>query len=67
MKGDPTNMQKDPKYDDLIDEIDEFFKVKLDEIYSYGVKDIVLDPGIGFGKSASDNLFNQTFRAFFTF
>lgn len=57
MKGDPTNMQKDPKYDDLIDEIDEFFKVKLDEIYSYGVKDIVLDPGIGFGKSASDNLF----------
>ncbi len=56
-KGDPTNMQKDPKYDDLIDEIDEFFKVKLDEIYSYGVKDIVLDPGIGFGKSASDNLF----------
>ena len=57
MKGDPTNMQKDPKYDDVIDEIDEFFKVKLDEIYSYGVKDIVLDPGIGFGKSASDNLF----------
>lgn len=57
MKGDPTNMQKDPKYDDLIDEIDEFFKVKLDEIYSYGVKDVVLDPGIGFGKSASDNLF----------
>lgn len=57
MKGNPTNMQKDPKYDDLIDEIDEFFKVKLDEIYSYGVKDIVLDPGIGFGKSASDNLF----------
>ncbi len=57
MKGDPTNMQKNPKYDDLIDEIDEFFKVKLDEIYSYGVKDIVLDPGIGFGKSASDNLF----------
>lgn len=57
MKGDPTNMQKDPKYDDLIDEIDEFFKVKLDKIYSYGVKDIVLDPGIGFGKSASDNLF----------
>lgn len=57
MKGDPTNMQKDPKYDDLIDEIDEFFKVKLDEIHSYGFKDIVLDPGIGFGKSASDNLF----------
>lgn len=57
MKGDPTNMQKDPKYDDLLNEIDEFFKIKLAEIESYGVKDIVLDPGIGFGKSAIDNLF----------
>lgn len=57
MKGGPENMQDDPKYDDLLNEIDEFFKIKLAEIESYGVKDIVLDPGIGFGKSAIDNLF----------
>ncbi|MCI6989089.1 MAG: dihydropteroate synthase [Campylobacter sp.] len=57
MQGEPTTMQEDPKYGDLIDEIDEFFRVKIDEILSYGCQKIVLDVGIGFGKSSQDNFF----------
>ncbi|MSN96977.1 dihydropteroate synthase [Campylobacter sp. FMV-PI01] len=57
MQGEPTTMQEDPKYDDLIYEIDEFFKIKIKECLANGCKKIVLDVGIGFGKSASDNIF----------
>lgn len=57
MQGNPENMQNDPKYDDLIAQIDDFFEKKLQECESYGAKEIFLDVGIGFGKSAQDNLF----------
>lgn len=56
MQGNPQNMQDDPKYGDLIGEIDSFFDEKIKECESYGVKDIFLDVGIGFGKTAQDNL-----------
>ncbi|QKF64888.1 dihydropteroate synthase [Campylobacter corcagiensis] len=57
MKGDPTTMQDEPKYDDLIGEIDSFFEEKIAECESYGCKKIVLDVGIGFGKSMADNMY----------
>lgn len=57
MLGNPKNMQEDPKYDDLIKTIDDFFANKINECLSYGTKNLVLDVGIGFGKSASDNMF----------
>lgn len=57
MKGDPTTMQDEPKYEDLIGEIDEFFEDKIAECESYGCKKIVLDVGIGFGKSMADNMY----------
>ncbi|PSM52547.1 dihydropteroate synthase [Campylobacter blaseri] len=57
MKGDPTTMQKEPKYEDLIFEIDSFFENCLEQIDKYSLKDVVLDVGIGFGKTAKDNMF----------
>lgn len=56
MQGNPTNMQEDPKYDDLMGELDAFFAEKIEECLSYGANKIVLDVGIGFGKSAKDNM-----------
>ena len=56
-KGDTQTMQNEPKYADLIGEIDEFFVQNLVHLEQMGVKKIFLDVGIGFGKSAADNLF----------
>ncbi|MCD8213735.1 MAG: dihydropteroate synthase [Campylobacter sp.] len=56
MQNSPENMQLDPKYDDLIDEIDKFFESKITQIRAIGCKKIVLDVGIGFGKTAEHNL-----------
>ncbi|MGG7073340.1 dihydropteroate synthase [Campylobacter sp. 9BO] len=56
MQNDPKTMQNAPHYDDLIGEIDEFFAQKIDEILAIGAKQITLDVGIGFGKTAEQNL-----------
>lgn len=53
MKGTPRDMQVNPYYDDVIAEIKGFFR---ERIQSLGVKNIILDPGIGFGKRREDNL-----------
>ena len=57
MKGSPLTMQNNPKYENLIDEISKFFDFKINLALSLGVKedDIILDPGLGFGKSFDDN------------
>ena len=57
MKGTPKNMQNETYYDDLLVEINYFFKKQIEFAKSKGVKDkqIILDPGIGFGKSFEDN------------
>jgi dihydropteroate synthase len=55
-KGDPKNMQKNPFYENVILEVDEFFKERIEKAKSFGVKDIILDVGIGFGKRLEDNL-----------
>ncbi|TQR33727.1 dihydropteroate synthase [Campylobacter sp. MIT 99-7217] len=56
MQNEPSNMQINPKYDDLLGEIEDFFAQKLEILKSYGVEKVVLDVGIGFGKSAEHNL-----------
>ncbi|MEO0293806.1 MAG: dihydropteroate synthase [candidate division WOR-3 bacterium] len=58
MKGTPETMQVDPYYEDVIEEIKEFFKERIDFCLSHGIKEdkIILDPGIGFGKRLIDNL-----------
>ncbi len=58
MKGTPGNMQDNPVYNDLMGEIITFFNEAVDNAVKTGIeKDmIILDPGIGFGKSFSHNL-----------
>lgn len=56
MKGDPSNMQENPKYDFLEKEIMDFFLSAIERLESLGVKNIILDPGIGFGKTPQHNV-----------
>jgi len=58
MKGTPETMQSDPRYADLFDEIRWFLEDRIEEARSAGIgrERIIVDPGIGFGKSADDNL-----------
>ena len=57
MQGNPRNMQKKPFYKDIILEISTFFKNQIELALNAGInkKNIILDPGIGFGKSVSHN------------
>jgi dihydropteroate synthase len=58
MKGTPETMQKNPYYEDVIREIGDFFEERISFCLSKGIKEdqIMLDPGIGFGKRQEDNL-----------
>ena len=56
MKGIPLNMQDSPVYDDPVKEIIYFFKTKIKILNEIGISNIILDPGIGFGKRLEDNL-----------
>lgn len=55
MKGTPGSMQKDPQYEDVTREVLDFFIKKTDECSSAGIKDIIIDPGFGFGKTIEHN------------
>ena len=57
MKGRPSNMQDEPFYDDIIEELLYYFEMKLNLAKEIGLDDeqIILDPGIGFGKRINDN------------
>ena len=56
MQNNPENMQKEPFYENVILQIDEYFKNQIAKANSFGIKDIVLDVGIGFGKTLEHNL-----------
>lgn len=56
MIGTTKNMQDKPRYENIILEIDEFFKQRIEKAKRFGVKKIVLDVGIGFGKTLNHNL-----------
>ena len=57
IKGTPKNMQKNPYYEDLMQELTEYFEERKEFARSNGILDqqIILDPGIGFGKRLQDN------------
>lgn len=55
MQGEPRSMQKDPQYKDLIPDIQDFFVEKIRAAREAGIKDLVLDPGFGFGKRQEHN------------
>ncbi len=56
MQGTPKDMQKDPSYESVILDIERFFQTRVQKAISFGVTDIVLDVGIGFGKTLEHNL-----------
>ncbi|HBF68983.1 MAG TPA: dihydropteroate synthase, partial [Thermotoga sp.] len=56
IKGTPKTMQENPHYEDVVKEIKEYFTEKIEYLKEKGVNQIVLDPGIGFGKRYEDNL-----------
>jgi len=55
MQGTPSTMQKNPVYDDIVADILQWFGKKIVELHASGVKDIILDPGFGFGKTIANN------------
>ena len=56
MKGKPKTMQKNPIYEDAVAEIKKFLADKISKARKAGIKDIIIDPGIGFGKTTEHNL-----------
>ena len=56
MQNNQTNMQDNPTYKNVILEIDDFFRQRIEKAKSFGIEDIVLDVGIGFGKTLEHNL-----------
>ena len=56
MQGRPQNMQDNPNYDDVLYEVYSFFQERIEKAESFGLKDIILDVGIGFGKTLDDNM-----------
>ena len=56
MKGTPKTMQRRPSYKDVVEDIISFFKERIGAVSQRGVKKIILDPGIGFGKTVRHNL-----------
>jgi dihydropteroate synthase len=55
MRGNPETMKTLVHYDDLFNELVDYFHRKIELIKSFGVKDLILDPGFGFAKNISQN------------
>lgn len=56
MQGEPKTMQEDPTYDDVVLDIKTFFGERIASARAGGVQEIIIDPGIGFGKTVTHNL-----------
>ena len=55
MRGTPESMQQEPQYDDVAQEVLDFFIEKINECKKAGIVDIIIDPGFGFGKTIAHN------------
>ena len=56
MQNKPQDMQDDPQYDNIMIDLDNFFKNRIEKAKKFGISKIVLDVGIGFGKTLEHNL-----------
>lgn len=56
MQGTLETMHLAPKYNNVVTEVFDFFSFKLKALYDLGIHDVILDPGFGFGKTATHNL-----------
>jgi dihydropteroate synthase len=55
MQGNPKNMQTNPEYADVVDEVLRFLAEKVYKLRKAGINDIIIDPGFGFGKTVDHN------------
>lgn len=55
MQGSPKTMQRNPEYEDVVREVLDFIIAEVGKLRSLDVKDIVIDPGFGFGKTVEHN------------
>lgn len=55
MKGTPQNMQEHADYKDIVHEVTYYFSEHIARAYSFGIKDLVIDPGFGFAKTLEQN------------
>ena len=55
MQGTPQDMQQHPHYDDLLKGVFLYFSRKVQQLHDLGAKDLMLDPGFGFGKTIEHN------------
>ena len=55
MQGTPQNMQQAPHYDNVLKEVLYYFSEKVQKLRDLGAKDIIIDPGFGFGKTLEHN------------
>jgi dihydropteroate synthase len=58
MRGEPKSMQQDPRYEEVVREVRDFLAHRAEHAVRAGVKEdnVILDPGIGFGKTLDHNL-----------
>ncbi len=56
IKGTPRNMQNNPYYEDVVEEVYHYFEERIERLERAGIGKIIIDPGIGFGKRLEDNL-----------
>jgi len=56
MQGKPETMQDKPEYKNVLDDVYTFFQERIIKAESFGIENIILDVGIGFGKTVDDNL-----------
>lgn len=55
MQGDPQTMQKNPVYENVVTDVFDFLNQKIKQLHEAGIKDIIVDPGFGFGKTIEHN------------
>jgi dihydropteroate synthase len=55
-QGEPQDMQEDPRYEDVVEDVKGFFRTQIEKARKAGLDDIIIDPGIGFGKTLQHNL-----------
>jgi len=55
MKGMPETMQQNPRYKDVVQDVLKFLAEKAEKCRKMGIRDVIVDPGFGFGKTLAHN------------
>ena len=55
MKGNPQTMQQNPQYNNVTLDVFDALSFKIKDLYGLGIKDVIIDPGFGFGKTIAHN------------